>query len=65
MLSPNLPQLDEAKTRYEISFSDYFIAIFHPVTTDPEASSVAAKEFVDALLESGENFVVIHPNNDT
>ena len=65
MLSPNLPHLDEAKTRYEISFSDYFIAIFHPVTTDPEASSVAAKEFVDALLESGENFVVIHPNNDT
>ena len=65
MLSPNLPQLDEAKNRYEISFSDYFIAIFHPVTTDPEASSVAAKEFVDALLESGENFVVIHPNNDT
>jgi UDP-N-acetylglucosamine 2-epimerase (hydrolysing) len=65
MLSPHLPQLDEARVRYEISFSEYFIAIFHPVTTDLEASSVAAKEFVDALLGSGENFVVIHPNNDT
>ena len=65
MLSPSLPTLAEAKSRYEIEFDSYFIAIFHPVTTDLEASSIAATEFVNGLIESGENFIVIHPNNDT
>ena len=65
MLSPSLPTLAEAKSRYGIEFDSYFIAIFHPVTTDLEASAIAATEFVNGLIESGENFVVIHPNNDT
>jgi UDP-N-acetylglucosamine 2-epimerase (hydrolysing) len=65
MLSPTLPTLAEAKSRYEIEFDSYFIAIFHPVTTDLDASAVAATEFVNGLIDSGENFIVIHPNNDT
>ena len=65
MLSPSLPTLDDAKLRYEIDFDSYFIAIFHPVTTDLDASAIAAKEFVNGLIDSGENFIVIHPNNDT
>jgi UDP-N-acetylglucosamine 2-epimerase (hydrolysing) len=65
MLSPSLPTLAEAKSRYEIEFDSYFIAIFHPVTTDLDASAVAATEFVNGLIDSGENFIVIHPNNDT
>ena len=65
MLSPSLPTLAEAKLRYEIEFDSYFIAIFHPVTTDLDASAVAATEFVNGLIDSGENFIVIHPNNDT
>lgn len=65
MLSPALPTLAEAKSRYEIEFDSYFIAIFHPVTTDLDASAVAATEFVNGLIDSGENFIVIHPNNDT
>jgi UDP-N-acetylglucosamine 2-epimerase (hydrolysing) len=65
MLSPTLPTLAEAKSRYEIEFDSYFIAIFHPVTTDLEASAIAATEFVNGLIDSGENFIVIHPNNDT
>ena len=65
MLSPSLPTLAEAKSRYGIEFDSYFIAIFHPVTTDLEASAIAATEFVNGLIESGENFIVIHPNNDT
>lgn len=64
MLSPTLPDLTTTKRRYDINFDSYFIAIFHPVTTDQTASKIAAKEFVDALLVSGMNFVVIHPNND-
>jgi UDP-N-acetylglucosamine 2-epimerase (hydrolysing) len=65
MLSPALPTLAEAKSRYGINFDSYFIAIFHPVTTDLEASAIAATEFVNGLIDSGENFIVIHPNNDT
>jgi UDP-N-acetylglucosamine 2-epimerase (hydrolysing) len=65
MLSPSLPTLAEAKSRYGIDFDSYFIAIFHPVTTDLAASAIAATEFVNGLIDSGENFVVIHPNNDT
>jgi UDP-N-acetylglucosamine 2-epimerase (hydrolysing) len=65
MLSPTLPDLETARQRYDINFDSYIIAIFHPVTTDQAASKAAARQFVDALLASGRNFVVIHPNNDT
>ncbi|MHB1089896.1 MAG: UDP-N-acetylglucosamine 2-epimerase, partial [Ilumatobacteraceae bacterium] len=65
MLSPTLPDLETVKQRYDINFDSYIVAIFHPVTTDQTASKAAAKQFVDALLASGKNFVVIHPNNDT
>ena len=65
MLSPTLPSLDEAKLRYGITFDDYLIAIFHPVTTDLAASAIAAEQFVSALISSKQNFIVIHPNNDS
>lgn len=65
MLSPTLPDLTTAKQRYDIKFESYMIAIFHPVTTEQSASKEAAEQFVDALLASQRNFVVIHPNNDT
>ena len=65
MSSPDLPELSIVRERYDIRFDPYTIAIFHPVTTDPEASKRAAEQFVDALITSGKNFVVIHPNNDT
>ena len=65
MSSPDLPELSNVRERYDIRFDPYTIAIFHPVTTDPEASKRASEQFVDALITSGKNFVVIHPNNDT
>ena len=64
MLSPNLPSWEETRTRYEIGFDDFGIAIFHPVTTSYENMSIYAKIFTDAMISSGINFVVIHPNND-
>ena len=33
MRKDNLPQISLVKKRYNISFSDYSILIFHPVTT--------------------------------
>ena len=65
MLSPTLPSLEEAKSRYEITFDKYLIAIFHPVTTDLVASAKAAEQFVSALISSKQNYIVIHPNNDS
>ncbi|MES9898666.1 MAG: UDP-N-acetylglucosamine 2-epimerase [Sedimenticola sp.] len=62
--SPNLPPLEAAKARYDITFNDYAIALFHPVTTELEEYRKYAQWFVDALIASKHNYVVILPNND-
>jgi len=59
-----LPSLDIVTRHYEIGFIDYAIAIFHPVTTEHPNIKENVKYFVDALLETGDNFIVIFPNND-
>lgn len=64
MLSDSLPTLDEVKRRYEITFDKYCILLYHPVTTELEQTADKARNVVDAMLESGENAVVIYPNND-
>ena len=64
MNSSELPGLDAVSDRYEIPFSRYAIAIFHPVTTEIDEIPEHAKDFVDALLESDRDYVVIYPNND-
>ena len=64
MLSPRLPSLEEVQRYYEIPFERYAIGIFHPVTTEPEPQSERARNFAAALVESEDNFVLIHPNND-
>jgi UDP-N-acetylglucosamine 2-epimerase (hydrolysing) len=60
----NLPSLEIVKKYYEIPFNDYAIAMFHPVTTEYENIKEQSKVFVDVLLESKENYIVIYPNND-
>lgn len=64
MLHNKLPSLDETKKRYEIIFERYAIVMFHPVTTSYHNMAKYAKWFVDALQKSGDNYVVILPNND-
>ena len=34
ILSKNLPSLSVVKKRYDINFSSFVLAIFHPITTD-------------------------------
>jgi UDP-N-acetylglucosamine 2-epimerase (hydrolysing) len=65
MLSDSLPDLEEVKLKYEVNFSRYGIAIYHPVTTELHLLKEHSEAVVDALEQSGLNFVVIHPNNDT
>ena len=64
MLSDHLPTLNEAKKRYEISFDEYSIVMYHPVTTEIATIGENIKNLVDALLMSDRNYVVIYPNND-
>jgi UDP-N-acetylglucosamine 2-epimerase (hydrolysing) len=64
MFSHSLPNLDVVKRHYQITFEDYAIAMFHPVTTEVQHMKSYAKCFVKALLQSKKNYVVVYPNND-
>jgi UDP-N-acetylglucosamine 2-epimerase (hydrolysing) len=64
MLSSTLPDLNQVKNYYEIEFENYGVAMFHPVTTEVNQMREYAVNFVDALLESEKEYVVIFPNND-
>jgi UDP-N-acetylglucosamine 2-epimerase (hydrolysing) len=64
MLSSKLPALSEVRRRYELPEESYGVAVFHPVTTEPEDIRRQAEEFVSALMETDRNYVVIEPNND-
>ncbi len=64
MLSSDLPEMDQVRERYEIGFPEYGIVLFHPVTTELDAMEEHAESLVDALILSGEKYVVIYPNND-
>lgn len=64
MFSDKLPSIAEVKQRYEITFPSYGIFVYHPVTTEHARLRTNIRETIAALLESGENFVVIQPNND-
>ena len=64
LLSANLPSLEIVKARYGISFNEYAIAIFHPVTNEMETLREQVNNFCDALSKSENNYVIIKPNND-
>src|SRR4029453_11097256 len=64
MNSPDLPPLAEVKAHYEIGFDQYGILAFHPVTTSLGTLQREVRELQQAVLESGENWVAIYPNND-
>jgi UDP-N-acetylglucosamine 2-epimerase (hydrolysing) len=64
MLSGDLPPLSEVLDKYGIGFSDYGIAMYHPVTTEQEKLPHHADAFAEGLLASAGNFVVVYPNND-
>jgi UDP-N-acetylglucosamine 2-epimerase (hydrolysing) len=64
MNSPDLPSLEEVKAHYEIDLPDYGILAFHPVTTSLRTLGTEVRELLGAVLESGQNWVVVYPNND-
>lgn len=64
MFSDQLPDLKKVKEYYNIDFEQYAIVMFHPVTTEIKDMQQYAISFVNSLLESNHNYVVIYPNND-
>lgn len=64
MYSSSLPSIEEVKEKYEIKFDDYSILMYHPVTTEVDKLENNIKQVVDAVINSGKNYVVIYPNND-
>ena len=54
----------EVLQRYEISFNNFGILLYHPVTTEYKLIKKNAKLLVTSIINSNKNFVVINPNND-
>ncbi len=64
MLSNTLPSLNEAKSRYDIDFSNYCILMYHPVVTEFTDTAFQIDQIVSAIKESGSKCITIFPNND-
>ena len=64
MLDSNLPSIDEVKKHYDISFNNYGVMIYHPVTTEYGKIGEKIKKLIEAVLKSNKKYVVIYPNND-
>ena len=64
MMSDQLPDIVSAKKRYDIPFDTYAFFIYHPVTTEFVSLQRKIQTVVESLITSGENYIVIYPNND-
>lgn len=62
--SPALPKMDEVRRRYELTFKNYGILLFHPVTSEVGDLRRQVGVLVDELIQSNLQYVVIFPNND-
>jgi UDP-N-acetylglucosamine 2-epimerase (hydrolysing) len=64
MFSNTLPNLETTKKYYEISFENFAVVMFHPVTTEAKDMEEYANNFVESLLNDTHNYIVVFPNND-
>lgn len=64
MFSSNLPDLATVKKKYEINYDNFAILMYHPVTTQVSELKNNISNVVDAIINSGKNYIVIYPNND-
>lgn len=64
MNSGELPSIQEVQRYYGFGFSNYAVLIFHPVTTELKEIRQQVSILIDSIMESGQNFVVLYPNND-
>lgn len=64
MFSRKLKSINFVKKYYDINFSDFSIGIFHPVVSEYGQVKNQIANVVEALVQSGENYILIYPNND-
>jgi GDP/UDP-N,N'-diacetylbacillosamine 2-epimerase (hydrolysing) len=65
ILNENLPSLAEIKEKYQLSFTDeYYIMVFHPVTTDSIPLDEQVENLLTALLGEDKSILCILPNSD-
>ena len=64
MTNVKLPSIEEVSKHYGISFKNFAVFIFHPVTTELDSLNDQMNEIISSLLDSKKNFIVIYPNND-
>lgn len=64
MTGSDLPSLLKVKERYEISFEEFHIVIFHPLVFELDSLCEQITELVRVISLSQDNFIVIYPNND-
>ncbi|NVK51733.1 MAG: UDP-N-acetylglucosamine 2-epimerase (hydrolyzing) [Flavobacteriaceae bacterium] len=60
----SLPNLELVMNYYNVSFDEFAIAMFHPITTEYNNIKEYARNFVEALVKSQDNYILIYPNND-
>ena len=64
MKEPSI-NIEQIKMRYDIPFDTYSVLMYHPVTTEIDSLKVKIEQVVDAIIESGDNFISgKNPNND-
>ena len=64
ILNTKLPKINYVKARYGITFNDYGILIWHPVTSEIKFLKKNTNKLIKFIENSGENLLVINPNND-
>ncbi|MBR6147789.1 MAG: UDP-N-acetylglucosamine 2-epimerase (hydrolyzing) [Lachnospiraceae bacterium] len=64
MISEHLPSKRVVFDYYDITFDNYAVVMYHPVTTEYKDIGRHIEEVVNALLESGKKYIIIYPNND-
>lgn len=64
MRTGGLPTFKHVKKYYNIPFEDFAILIFHPVSSELKMLKNHVNQILDAVISSGENYIVIYPNND-
>lgn len=65
ILNAKLPSLSCLKEKYELNFvGDYYLMVFHPVTTDEIPTGLQVENLLEALLKKKKNILCILPNSD-
>lgn len=64
LTSPDLPGIEQVRSRYDIPFDRHGVLIMHPVTTEVDTIGAQTAAVVDAVLAGERCWVVIDPNND-